>query len=239
MYPKAFMDLSGWNIRSFSCGAATFSVTGDKSTITWGGAQYGELAYGPGGKKSSASPDKVHSMEGLTCLMAACGVGQTLFLVDEADPVDKFPARSRPPHAGAVHRPGLPGSIPPLHHSFPGLGAARERARGSCCRGGRGGRRQGRQAQGWGRRQRQRSQEGWSEKKVTRPMKRRGAPWSAVKRLVLAGGLSLKRQAGTSVGDPWEVVLWLRTCFGCYLECRLIKVDVVDAAVVNRIVNSL
>ena len=39
MYPKAYMDLSGWSVRTFSCGANTFAVTSETSTVTWGGAQ--------------------------------------------------------------------------------------------------------------------------------------------------------------------------------------------------------
>ncbi len=39
MYPKPFQDLSGWNVRSMACGAATYAVAasggGDESTITW------------------------------------------------------------------------------------------------------------------------------------------------------------------------------------------------------------
>ena len=39
MYPKAFQDLSGWNVRSMACGASTYAVAAsagsEESTITW------------------------------------------------------------------------------------------------------------------------------------------------------------------------------------------------------------
>ena len=35
MYPKAFMDLQGWNIRHMAAGATHYAVAADQSTITW------------------------------------------------------------------------------------------------------------------------------------------------------------------------------------------------------------
>jgi len=46
-------------LRSLSCGPATFAVAADRSVITWGAASNGELGYGKHGKKSSARPGKV------------------------------------------------------------------------------------------------------------------------------------------------------------------------------------
>ena len=69
------------------------------STITWGGASYGELGYGPKGKKSSANPDKVPSLEGLKVLSVACGAGHTLFLADAGADVSKLPAWAPPKDA--------------------------------------------------------------------------------------------------------------------------------------------
>jgi hypothetical protein len=69
------------------------------STITWGGASYGELGYGPGGKKSSANPDKVPSLEGLKVLSVACGAGHTVFLLDAAADASKLPLWSPPADA--------------------------------------------------------------------------------------------------------------------------------------------
>eukprot|EP00889_Picochlorum_renovo_P003084 jgi/Picre1/30114/NNA_005483.t1 len=68
MYPVPYMELAGWDIKSFSCGATTFgcsaSADGENSTITWGGTSgFGELGYGEGGKKSSANPDKCLALE--------------------------------------------------------------------------------------------------------------------------------------------------------------------------------
>ncbi|DBB10767.1 hypothetical protein WJX82_005865 [Trebouxia sp. C0006] len=81
MYPKAFMDLQGWNIRHMAAGATHYAVAADQSTITWGQAGNGELGYGPSGKKSSANPDKVYALEGVHTHQVACGIGHTLFLV--------------------------------------------------------------------------------------------------------------------------------------------------------------
>ncbi len=71
------------------------------STITWGGASYGELGYGPKGKKSSANPEKVPSLEGIKVLSVACGTGHTLFLADAAaaDALAKLPAWTPPADA--------------------------------------------------------------------------------------------------------------------------------------------
>lgn len=41
MYPKPYMDLSGWNIRNMACGNTTFACAahaeGDQSVVTWSG----------------------------------------------------------------------------------------------------------------------------------------------------------------------------------------------------------
>ena len=96
MYPTPYMELAGWNIESMSCGATTYGVAAtygsEKSAITWGGAQYGELGYGEGGKKSSANPDKCTALEGATVIQVAMGAGHSLFLVDpESDAVKNAP----------------------------------------------------------------------------------------------------------------------------------------------------
>jgi hypothetical protein len=65
MYPQAFMDLAGWNVRSMACGPGTFAIAGETSAVTWGAAHNNELAYGRNGKKSSANPGKVMDLEGM------------------------------------------------------------------------------------------------------------------------------------------------------------------------------
>ena len=64
MYPAAYLDLSGWNVRDMACGNQTFFVVADSSCISWGAAQYQELGYGEKGKKSSANAAKVGSCRG-------------------------------------------------------------------------------------------------------------------------------------------------------------------------------
>ena len=146
MYPKPFLDLSGWMPRVFSAGAVTFALCSEArrgaaprlaraasisshaagspdplaqtSTITWGGASYGELGYGPTGKKSSANPDKVPSLEGLKVLSVACGAGHTLFLADAAADVSKLPAWNPPKDA----------ALPPPEEDAKGAGRKRKPA---------------------------------------------------------------------------------------------------------------
>jgi hypothetical protein len=65
MYPAAFMDMTGWNVRSMACGPATYAIAAEKSAVTWGAAHNNELAYGRNGKKSSANPAKVMALEGM------------------------------------------------------------------------------------------------------------------------------------------------------------------------------
>ena len=88
MYPSPLMDLQGWTLRDFACGNVTFAACAEKSAVTWGGGAYGELGYGPKGKKSSANPDLVPSLEGKTTRRVAAGNGYTLFLVDKEDAKD-------------------------------------------------------------------------------------------------------------------------------------------------------
>jgi hypothetical protein len=97
MYPKPLMDLSGWNIRSIACGNLTNAVASEKSTITWGAANYQELGYGPKGKKSSANPALVDSLEGKLVREVAAGVGSMLFLLDQKEDVSAFEEWEAPP----------------------------------------------------------------------------------------------------------------------------------------------
>lgn len=90
MYPKPYMDLAGWTIRSIACGNTHFAVAahagGEEAAIAWGTGAHGELGYGPNGKKSSANADKVPSLDGVKTFQVACGVGHTLFIVDPTSP---------------------------------------------------------------------------------------------------------------------------------------------------------
>jgi len=92
MYPVPFMELEGWGVRSMACGGATFCVAAERSCITWGQAAHQELGYGDKGPKSSANPKKCDTLEGMTTLKVAAGMGHMLFLVDPASPgYDKLP----------------------------------------------------------------------------------------------------------------------------------------------------
>lgn len=89
MYPKPFMELSGWKVRDISCGPLTFAVAAEESTITWGQATNLELAYGPSGKKTSANPEKVDALEGCKTYQVCCGIAHTLFVIDPKSSVMK------------------------------------------------------------------------------------------------------------------------------------------------------
>lgn len=94
MYPKALMDLSGWNIRCMDSGNMSSAVAADESLITWGTSLYGELGFGPSGPKSSSIPKKVDDLEGTHVIRVACGVGHSMFVVSrdkKPEVLDKLP----------------------------------------------------------------------------------------------------------------------------------------------------
>ena len=83
MYPMPQMDLQGWVLRDFASGfgAVTFATCQEEMTVDMGRRrEYGELGYGPEGKKSSACPDVVPSLQGRERLWSR-GVRTDLFLV--------------------------------------------------------------------------------------------------------------------------------------------------------------
>ncbi|CAG9463842.1 unnamed protein product [Pedinophyceae sp. YPF-701] len=85
MRPMPLQHLQGWKLRDISAGTVTFAVCSDTSTVTWGQAQYGECGFGPNGKKSSANPERVPSLEGILTQRVACGMGHTMFLVEATE----------------------------------------------------------------------------------------------------------------------------------------------------------
>ncbi|CAH9145960.1 unnamed protein product [Cuscuta epithymum] len=90
MYPKAQMDLSGWNLRCMDSGYMHHFVGADSSCISWGHAQSGELGYGPNAQKSSAVPKKVDILDGMHVLSVACGFSHSMIVVDRANVGDKL-----------------------------------------------------------------------------------------------------------------------------------------------------
>ena len=108
MYPKPLMDLSGWSIRSLSCGSTNSLVCSEDSTIAWGSSSYGECGFGEGGPKSSANPKKVDALEGRVANMCAAGTG--LMMVLMKDPVDSFPLYEPPNDAPAPAKAGAGGA---------------------------------------------------------------------------------------------------------------------------------
>jgi len=92
MYPKPEDDLRGWNIHCFDVGHSHNVVHADNSVISWGsGTLSGELGFGEGGKKSSARPEKIDSLEKVNVAQIACGTAFSMLLVEKSDVVSKLP----------------------------------------------------------------------------------------------------------------------------------------------------
>jgi hypothetical protein len=107
MYPRPEDDLRGWQLHEMGCGYGHFVVSADSSVIAWGAAcASGELGFGEGGKKSSARPDKVNSLEGvkvrpLTSARLALALGEVDAVVRRGFHVGRraLPHRSAPSHS--------------------------------------------------------------------------------------------------------------------------------------------
>ncbi|KAL3514741.1 hypothetical protein ACH5RR_027458 [Cinchona calisaya] len=90
MYPKPLMDLSGWHLRCMDSGGMHHFVGADRSCISWGHAQSGELGYGPNAQKSSAVPKKVDILEGIHVIGVACGFAHSMVIVERTDIGDRL-----------------------------------------------------------------------------------------------------------------------------------------------------
>ncbi|XP_027149003.1 protein RCC2 homolog [Coffea eugenioides] len=90
MYPKPLMDLSGWHLRCMDSGGMHHFVGADRSCISWGHAQSGELGYGPEGQKSSAVPKKVDILEGMHVISVASGFAHSMVVVDRTNVDDRL-----------------------------------------------------------------------------------------------------------------------------------------------------
>ena len=111
MYPKQEDELRGWNVHTISLGSNHTVCHADKSVISWGtGTTNGELGFGVGGKKSSANPAKVETLEGLKVAQLACGNALSVVLAEaEAAIVDKLPEWT--PAADAIPCKEKPGNV--------------------------------------------------------------------------------------------------------------------------------
>ena len=140
MYPLAFMDLSGWNIRDMASGNMINVVAAESSCIAWGTSQgYGELGYGAGGPKSSANPRKVDQLEGKKVLKVGAGLVSYAVIVDMSaeDAKKEFPTVDTLPNGAAAAAAAEPASKGIKRKAAPGRGRGRGAKAG---RGGRGGR---------------------------------------------------------------------------------------------------
>ena len=92
MYAKTEDELRGWSIHALGVGAAHNIVHADEALIAWGsGCSAGELGFGEGGKKSSAAPAKVDSLDGVRVAEIACGPANSLLLVEASPKVAALP----------------------------------------------------------------------------------------------------------------------------------------------------
>ena len=90
MYPQQEEDLRGWDVHAITCGASHNVAHADSSVISWGAAcQSGEL--GLIGKKSSSRPAKVEALEGVAVAQVACGLANTILLVEASPTVEALP----------------------------------------------------------------------------------------------------------------------------------------------------
>ena len=100
MYPKTEDELRGWALHAFDVGAAHNVFHADDAVIAWGSAcTSGELGLGDGGKKSSSAPTKVDSLDGFKVAQVACGIANTVLLVEGGAKVDALP-EYEPPSKG-------------------------------------------------------------------------------------------------------------------------------------------
>ena len=92
MYPQAEEDLRGWSVQAISVGSTHTVVHADSSVIAWGSAcASGELGFGKDGKKSSARPAKVDSLESAVVGQVSCGPANTFLLVESGPVSDELP----------------------------------------------------------------------------------------------------------------------------------------------------
>lgn len=90
MYPKVVQDLCGWKIQSVSCANRSIFVVAEGCCISWGPSPtYGELGYGEGRSKSSTTPEKVRSIDGVQVTKIACGFAHTLLIAKDRGEEDQ------------------------------------------------------------------------------------------------------------------------------------------------------
>lgn len=76
-------------VTSVGAGSSTvFCSTTNGVTVSWGHGNHGELGYGKGENKSSAKPKFVNGLDSCMVTGLACGMGHTLFLVQDEDAED-------------------------------------------------------------------------------------------------------------------------------------------------------
>ncbi|CAK9109956.1 Protein RCC2, partial [Durusdinium trenchii] len=90
MYPVQVDQVSGWRVRSISCGKSSVNVASDRSLIAWGPSPtFGELGYGEDEPKSSTVSREVAALKGSLVLQVASGQAHSLAIVDTSDEKSK------------------------------------------------------------------------------------------------------------------------------------------------------
>ena len=80
---------NGHVVTAIGAGSQTvFCSTANGVTVSWGHGNHGELGYGTGENKSSAKPKFVNGLDSCMVTGLACGMGHTLFLVQDEDADD-------------------------------------------------------------------------------------------------------------------------------------------------------
>ncbi|KAI8900764.1 regulator of chromosome condensation 1/beta-lactamase-inhibitor protein II [Globomyces pollinis-pini] len=86
LYPKYFSGLSGWSVTDIAAGGTSLFALSEESTISWGqGCVHGEMGHGPNRARSATNAVKVDDLEGFRVMGVACGLGNTLLIVDKDD----------------------------------------------------------------------------------------------------------------------------------------------------------
>lgn len=97
MYPKLCNEVSGWKIRSFTCGNTSTMVAAERKTISWGPSPtYGELGYGVDGPKSSTKSKGVDSLNEAIIQKVSMGFSHALAIINVDDPKGPKVVKSLP-----------------------------------------------------------------------------------------------------------------------------------------------
>ncbi|KAA8497085.1 Protein RCC2 [Porphyridium purpureum] len=116
-YPKPIYDLQQWTIHSIGVSYTSTVIAADNSVISFGPSPaFGELGYGAGKSKSSTTPQKMESMDGMMTKQVAVGSAFTFLVVRNENEADAASISKLPVHeltnAGAKKSAGTEEAAP-------------------------------------------------------------------------------------------------------------------------------